>query len=661
MDNEKLNLAWQLAEYTGANIFLTGKAGTGKTTFLRRLRELSRKRIVVTAPTGVAAINAGGVTMHSFFQLDMAPFLPGHEVTGNRFHRFNKQKIKIIRGMDMLVIDEISMVRADVLDAVDMVLRRFRDRTRPFGGVQLLLIGDLQQLSPVFREDERHILSQYYPSPYFFDSQALRQAGYVTVELVDVFRQKDQAFIDILNAVRDNNVTADVLSRLNSRCIPGFNPPDEDAYIRLTTHNSLADKINLEHLDALDTPEQTFQASVEGNFPESLYPIDYNVRLKVGEQVMFIKNDIGETRRFINGTIGRIVALDPEEGVVVAPSDGSDLIDVSPMEWENVKYTIDPDSMKIEAKCEGVFRQYPLRPAWAVTIHKSQGLTFDRAVIDASAAFAHGQTYVALSRCRSLDGIVLEKPVTPAAVICDSRVIGFMTSARLNGVDHDKLLSLEQDYKIMLLDELFNFRAIIAAMEGVTRLYLENFMKYMPKLGPQWNDVIRQAQDEIVKVADTFRRQYAALAKDSNAGDALNERVKKASAYFLGKLDAINALAVGAIKSHPNKSVMTKLNDRLELFSDLLLSKRLLLSKFRTENFSIESYFELKAQVMLRPATPTFNPPRRRRYKKDKEEESTAHEPMESYGSKAFPIISDPDETPASPADFIDGQGQATD
>ena len=374
-DNPQMDLARKFLEQTGINVFLTGKAGTGKTTFLRDLRQSSPKRMIVVAPTGVAAINAGGVTIHSFFQLPFGPHLPGVlRIGGEKRMNFSKEKIAVIRSLDLLVIDEISMVRADLLDAMNDVLRRYRDWDKPFGGVQLLMIGDLQQLAPVVKQPEWELLGKYYESPYFFDSAALREAKYITLELKHVYRQSDTGFIDILNRVRENTVTPDILERLNSRYVPGFVPDDKDGYITLTSHNDTARAINERRMAGLDTPPHTFSCDIEGDFPEYLFPTDRELTLKAGAQVMFVKNDPTGLQRYFNGKIGRITRIG-ESKIEVALDDLAEPVEVEPGEWTNVKYTVDPQTREISETVEGIFRQYPLRAAWAITIHKSQGLT----------------------------------------------------------------------------------------------------------------------------------------------------------------------------------------------------------------------------------------------------------------------------------------------
>ena len=624
--NERLELARRIIGGTGTSLFLTGKAGTGKTTFLRNLRSSSRKRIVVCAPTGIAAINAGGVTLHSFFQLDFGPFVPGMNNGTRRKFSYSKEKLRIIRGMDLLVIDEVSMVRADLLDAVDDVLRRLRDRTKPFGGVQLLLIGDLQQLAPVVREEERHLLEGRYKSLFFFDSVALQQLPYETVELNEVFRQKDADFLGVLNAIRENRADKTVLDKLNSRCIPGFNPGDDEGYIRLTTHNGIANDINRQKLDELPSLPHVFECHIEGKFPETSYPADPELTLKVGAQVMFIKNDTGMDRAYYNGMIGQVVAIDEEYGVAVRPQEGGEIIQVLPVDWDNISYTVNPETKEIIEHKEGTFTQFPLKLAWAVTIHKSQGLTFDRAIIDVKRSFAHGQTYVALSRCRTLQGLVLVNPVSPSSIINDTSVDRFYNDHNCDDIDESHLDILERQYKVGLLDDLFNFRQMFAAMEGVMRLYQENFMRKFPAIVQDWVQMYETKSREINKVADTFRHQYSRLAMEGTRSEqVLGERVKAACKYFVGQLMPVVDLATKAIRNSDNKAVRSKLQDRLELFEDLLTAKRMLLNNFISRQFSIDVYLDLKAEVMLRNVTPK---PTRETKKKTRKATMSDSKPM---------------------------------
>ncbi|MGM0377986.1 MAG: ATP-dependent DNA helicase, partial [Bacteroidota bacterium] len=388
--NPELDLAHEFVRFTDRNVFLTGKAGTGKTTFLHNLKETLPKRMIVVAPTGVAAINAGGVTIHSFFQLPFGPIFPG--ATGgedNKKHRFNRQKIDIIRTLDLLVIDEVSMVRSDLLDGIDEVLRRYRRNQQPFGGVQLLMIGDLQQLAPVIRDDEWSLLRPYYDSAFFFGSRALKQTDYVSIELKQIFRQQDDAFIDVLNKIRDNRLDRKGLDILNCCHRPEVFKNDGEGYITLTTHNAQAKRINDARLKKLPGSPHTFSAQIDGNFPENNYPTDGELVLKEGAQVMFVKNDPSSEKRYYNGKIGQVTGFDESVIFVKCPGD-EEAIRVKPEQWTNARYKIDQQTKEIREEVEGTFIQFPLKTAWAITIHKSQGLTFEKAIIDANAAFAHG-------------------------------------------------------------------------------------------------------------------------------------------------------------------------------------------------------------------------------------------------------------------------------
>ncbi len=625
--NDRLELAAKIIEKTGCSLFLTGKAGTGKTTFLRNLRASSRKRMVVTAPTGIAAINAGGMTLHSFFQLDFGPFVPGARRDSRNRHSmaFSKEKIRIIRGLDLLVIDEISMVRSDMLDAVDDVLRRFRDHTLPFGGVQLLLIGDLQQLPPVVIDSEREILRANYRSPYFFDSHALSQLDYLTLELQTVYRQSDPEFLGLLNSVRDNKADMSVLERLNSRYIPGFNPADSEGYVRLTTHNRMANEINRARLDELQSPAYTFRASIQGNFPESSYPAEPYLELKEGAQVMFIKNDTGMDRRFFNGMLGRVTAID-EEGVTVTPADSDEPINVEPMEWENVRFIVNEETKEITEQREGVFRQLPLKTAWAITIHKSQGLTFDRAIIDATSSFTHGQTYVALSRCRSLEGMVLERPIPPSAIINDPTVTQFMDMHTGRGIDNGTIETLSHRYYLHLAESMFNFKPVFSALEGVNRMLQENFLKLYPSKVQELMSGTEELQGSMIGIGERFIQQIRQIDARTPAGLSVNpqltQRIKDASHYFLGHLRRLRELVSEIPTEHDNRKVSQKLAERMELFESMTGICDTLLETFAEEDFSIESYLEIKARGAFR----TEQKKKKRRGQKESETEHTTDE-----------------------------------
>ena len=420
--NFELDVARFIVEKTDMSLFLTGKAGTGKTTFLREVVRYTKKKCIVLAPTGIAAVNAGAMTIHSFFQFGLGPFVQG--VIEPKFDfRINKSKLELIRHLQLLIIDEVSMVRADLMDHVDVELRRIRRNSKPFGGVQLLMIGDLQQLPPIAHGGEDELLRQYYKTLYFFSSAALKSMKYSCIELKNVYRQTDRHFIDILNHARDCTLTSQDISDLNARYIPGFSPKPEDGYIRLMTHNRQVDYVNETEMEKLGSKPYTFVAAVTGTFPEESYPTANSLTLKKGAQVMFIKND--PERRFINGTLGEVKSID-KNSIAVRLAESGTVIDVEPMEWQNIRYQFDEESKEISSKQIGRFKQYPLKAAWAITVHKSQGLTFDKAIIDVHAAFSPGQAYVALSRCRTLDGLVLSSPVSASVFMRDNAVDAYM-------------------------------------------------------------------------------------------------------------------------------------------------------------------------------------------------------------------------------------------
>lgn len=533
--NIELNTAWEFVEKTGKSVFLTGKAGTGKTTFLKRVVEESKKRVVVVAPTGIAAINAGGVTIHSFFQLPLHPFIPGMKIESK--FAFSKEKRSIIKTIDILIIDEISMVRSDLLDAIDSVLRRFRNRHKPFGGVQLLMIGDLQQLSPVVTDEDVQFLSQYYPSPYFFGSHALARTDYVTIELKEVYRQQDAVFISMLNAVRGGRPSIEVIRALNSRYCPGFVPPPDEGYIRLTTHNHIADEYNSRQLSLIDDQTHSFEAEVSGNFPESSYPVDFRLELKAGAQVMFVKNDPSSDKRYYNGKIG-IVTDFYEEYIMVQCPGGDEKIAVEPLEWENSRYVINEQTQEMESEVIGIFRQYPLRLAWAITIHKSQGLTFDKAIIDAASAFASGQVYVALSRCRTLEGMVLATPLRQDAVITDLRVEDYIEGQEAAAVRSlSRLDSIKEEYYKELLGELFDFNELASLQKRMLGVCKDFPSGSVVGLAQKHNDILNDLGEMVVPVGIKWQKIIAQKPFEEIVSSEFRLRIRNGCSYFLEQIN----------------------------------------------------------------------------------------------------------------------------
>ena len=601
--NEQLELAWQFVERTGVNVFLTGKAGTGKTTFLRRLKERSPKRMIVVAPTGVAAINAGGVTIHSFFQFPLAPYVPGSSFnTKDERFRFSKEKKRIIRTLDLLVIDEISMVRADLLDQIDAVLRLHKDRNRPFGGVQLLMIGDLSQLAPVARESDWTLLREYYTTPYFFGSKALQQTRHVTIELQHVYRQTDTTFVDILNEVRENRLTANGLTMLNSRYCKEEKVLNSEGVIRLTTHNLTANNYNEQRMDSLKGKRYTYEAEITGTFPESSYPAEKTLELKKGCQVMFLKNDT-QGARYYNGKLGIITSLD-DDHIKVRGLDDDTEVEVTPDIWTNARYVIDKESKEIREEIDGEFRQYPLRLAWAITVHKSQGLTFDRAVIDVNAAFAAGQVYVALSRLRSLEGLLLTAPLSPAAVKTDVAVTQYMNT-ELAQAQHTAthLNDFERSYYLEMLSELFSFKSLGADMQRILRLLTEHFYKIYPTLLDSYKEKDNQFAREIGGVAATFNTQYTQLVNQSGdyAKDKLlAERISKGATYFANKLDEIVKPLIESTQiDSDNKDTKEKTDEAVYNLQQSFALKRYLLGRIIEKGFNVSAYLKDKAIGVL--------------------------------------------------------------
>jgi hypothetical protein len=529
--DEAAALAEAFVAGTAEPVFLTGKAGTGKTTFLKRIRSATGKATAVAAPTGVAAINAGGVTLHSLFQLPLGPYVPGFKQQENERTKMRKAKLDLLRQMELLIIDEVSMLRADTLDAIDDRLRRVRGSDVPFGGVQMLYIGDLFQLPPVVKDDEMALLRPHYASPFFFDAQVARRAPPVVIELKTVYRQSEARFISLLNAVRNNRLTAEDFGLLNARVRPDFIPPPDEHYITLTTHNAKADAINLGELRRLDAPERVYAAVLEGDFPESALPNERELRLKVGAQVMFIRND--PQGRYFNGKIGTVSGF-AAECVIVTDPERAEAIDVPLEKWDNIRYTLNKATGVMDEEKIGSFTQFPLRLAWAVTIHKSQGLTFRRAVIDAGAAFASGQVYVALSRCTTLDGIVLRAPVSPHCVMTNPLAVRFTAGERPAGELRDALAEASRLFWRARLPRAFAFKPVFVALGEFERALKDNASEAFERMRVLL-DGFRRAAHELEAVATQFKPQLERLVLEAErTGDAaaLRGRCVKAVAYF---------------------------------------------------------------------------------------------------------------------------------
>ena len=617
--NEELRIAWDFVEHTGRSIFLTGKAGTGKTTFLKTVVEQSKKRTIVVAPTGVAAINAGGMTIHSFFQLPFTPYVPNARIQ-SKFD-FGKEKRRIIASLDVLIIDELSMVRSDLLDAIDSVLRRYRDHYKPFGGVQLLMIGDLQQLTPVVTPEDEALLKPYYDTPYFFGSKALQQIEYVTILLSQVFRQEDAAFLDVLNHIREAHPTTNDIAVLNQRCQPAFIPRQGEGYIRLTTHNYLADNYNENELRKLPAHSYTFQAQIEGNFPEYSYPTSEVLTLKEGAQVMFVKNDPTGEHRYFNGRIGEIVEISESHVCVLCAGDAEG-IEVEPLEWENAQYQLNPETRVIETKIQGTFRQLPLRLAWAITIHKSQGLTFERAIIDANLSFAPGQVYVALSRCKTLEGMVLSAPIEARAIIADKRVedyIGHQEEEAQKSIS--QLPQLKEEYYRFLLLELFDFHDIFYKEEHLLRLMTEFFYHSFTDTTELHKRVLSNFSSQTMSISDKWLQKIRQSSMEQLHTEEFQERVKRSAEWFETSIQEVFAQSIelaAQIKSN-NKQAMSRFTESLADVRQAVLSRRFLLSKIADQGFSIPIYLHEKQYSLLDAIDEDkIKKPRKQRVKKEK-------------------------------------------
>ena len=551
-NNPELALAVQFVTQTARPVFLTGRAGTGKTTFLRYIRENSFKKLAVVAPTGVAAINAGGTTLHSFFQLPFGPFLPnsgrqgwgaenrGYSDANSLFQhiRFNAPKRELLQELELLIIDEISMVRADMLDMVDTVLRHFRQQPLlPYGGVQVLYIGDLYQLPPVVKDQEWELLRSVYASPFFFDAQVIRQAPPVYLELKKIYRQKESRFIGLLNNIRNNEANWEDMERLHDHYQPEFMPSKHDNYITLTSHNAKADSINQEELGKLRGNTHRFEATVTGEFSDKAYPAEKTLLLKEGAQVMLIKNDKGESRRYYNGKIGVISKISEDRLILTFPDEREELV-LEKETWRNVRYGYNREKDEIEEEELGSFRQYPIRLAWAITSHKSQGLTFEKAVIDAGASFAPGQVYVALSRLTGLEGLVLRSRISPAAISTDARVVAWTSSQVKAGVAGQEL---EREQRVFIGESLrkaFQWDRLVEMLGEHYGGYAHRKIPEKEKavlLGRQWVDKVTAQQE----VAQKFCRQLEQLlpgAEEDGYGQ-LSQRMEAAVGYFSRMLD----------------------------------------------------------------------------------------------------------------------------
>lgn len=531
-------LAYEYVQHTNRCIFLTGKAGTGKTTFLRRLKQECPKQMAVVAPTGVAAINAEGVTIHSLFQLPPQLFLPTPEARKQLFSemQMRAQKQRVLRNLELLVIDEVSMVRSDLLDTIDAVLRHIKHQpNHPFGGVQVLVIGDLFQLSPVAREEEWRMLQDYYRGPYFFQAHVFQQLNPVYIELDHVFRQSNIDFVEILNQVRNNTLTPQSLQMLNTRYLPEFKADEQkEYYIVLSTHNRKVDAINQREMDALPGKVYHYSATIKDTFPESMYPMDETLTLKLGARVMFTKNDSSSEKRYYNGKLGIVSHL--TDKTITVTCEGEEPIDVHRETWENIRYTSEVGSEVVQLEVIGTFSHYPLRLAWAITIHKAQGLTFDRVVIDAADAFAAGQVYVALSRCRSLEGIVLLTPIPSRALTNAREVLDFTNQQQEIDTIRQQLPLAQREYLTILLCALYDFRELMGRCYALSQMCKK--MSSVQNLADDYFPDIIALLEELQGVGERFQQQVRQIVYIGDM-ERLQERLKASIPYFAPRLHEV--------------------------------------------------------------------------------------------------------------------------
>ena len=583
---------------TDTTLFVTGRAGTGKTTLLRYVAESSQKNTVVVAPTGIAAINAGGVTIHSFFKLPFAPFIPS-VIEAKKLIAGQKMRAEfrsVIRSVDMIIIDEVSMLRADILDAIDVVLRHYRNSKFPFGGVQMVFFGDMYQLPPVCVNDEWFILKDYYSTPYFFSAKVFEKQEIVCLELDKIFRQRDADFVEILNQVRNNNISKENFNRLNDRYTPDFDLENNPDFVVLTTHNAVSDDINESRLIDIDSKTFIFDAAIKGDFPEYLYPVEQQIVLKKGARVMFTANDhINPERLYYNGKMGTVVEL--EDNNVYVTCDGEDdPIQVNYETWENNTFSYNRKENSVDVKTIGTFTQLPLRLAWAITIHKSQGLTFQKVAIDAANSFTSGQVYVALSRCTSLDGIVLLSPINSNSIMVDSRIQRFSKNNFNEDLLPDFVNRKKRDTLCNMLIKLFSFNLLEVAvldLKGYVTEFRADFSDYTPEMV---ENILSIVQD----LSDVGTRFAVQLRKITNANDfsLLNSRVNDAKIYFLQRLETLE-------KAMDITNVSTKKKERANKFSKFLnevnknLQETLFFLKNLDDDISVEQFYMLRHEFVV--------------------------------------------------------------
>lgn len=539
----------QFINQTNRSVFLTGKAGTGKTTLLKEIIQTTHKNCVVVAPTGIAALNAGGVTIHSMFQLPFGGFLPDNSVaqfnenskfesraTLRRHFRMSGVKKAVIRNMELLIVDEVSMLRSDLLDAMDFMLQSVRKRNQPFGGVQVLFIGDLLQLPPVIRDDEWRVLRNYYLGKFFFHAHVVQQNPPLYIELSKIFRQTDDRFISVLNNLRNNTISQNDISILNEFVKPNFDLKANKGYITLTTHNAKADSINQQSLEDLKGKSKSYKAEVTGDFPDKIYPIEEKLELKVGAQVMFIKNDLSFEKKFFNGKMGIIQSLSEREIWVHFPDENKS-IEVEKYEWQNIRYTVNENTKEIEEEVLGTFVHYPIKLAWAITVHKSQGLTFEKAALDVSQVFLPGQAYVALSRLRSLNGLILLSPLQMNGISNDQDVMNYSENKASTEFLENTLQKDTKDFILNFLISSFDWTDLSQEWRNHRFTYNEKSEISEKSKHAIWAKKCADEMEKLIDPSQKFILQLRKLFAENPDLQFVNERIQAAFNYFLLPMD----------------------------------------------------------------------------------------------------------------------------
>ena len=602
--NPQFSLVLNFINQTNQSVFLTGKAGTGKTTLLRYIKQNTYKQSAIIAPTGVAAINAGGSTIHSFFQFAFNPFVPYFKDNGQydyskmsvHTHKYNAQRLSIIRNLELLIIDEISMVRADLLDRIDYTLRVVRKKyDQSFGGVQLLFIGDMHQLPPVAQQEEWKIMEQHYLSPFFFDSYAIQRHTPVYIELEKIYRQSEETFVALLNKVRNNQLDAESLNLLNKRFKDKISDLDYQNNITLTTHNRKADEINTRNLNAIKSKAFNYKAEINGIFSDKNYPVDETLVLKVGTRVMFLKNN--SEKNYYNGKIGLVTFLDKDKVKVKCEEDNYE-IEVTPEKWQNVTYQVESKTKQIQEDVLGTYSQLPLRYAWAITIHKSQGLTFDKLIIDAAESFSAGQVYVALSRCRSLEGLTLSSKIQNNALFNDKNILNFSKQKQNDNELQQSFFDSKKSYSKVIISDLFDFESLLE-MSLTLQKALHTFQNKLSGDSIQWANTFILEIRKNKEIADKFKPQLSQLLESPIAieqNDNLQNRIKQAAIYFNDK----TTLLLDALKNcsmlTESKEAAGELNELLQQFFEQIFFKQYFFSAF-TNGFSFADFVSHKLKI----------------------------------------------------------------